>query len=183
MKKIILWAQGADRCGIVSGVTGVLLEHGFNLEDTSMTILEGHFAMILIASRQGRFTLKELMHALAPVKKKLGMDISVKFFSVATAKKMSKKTAQPQPAIVTVFGMDKPGIVHYVAKYLASKKVNITDVSSHVTGQKDAPIYVMALDVELPPALKDKEFKAGLDKIGKKLDADIGLSLIGTGVL
>ncbi|MBV8303503.1 MAG: amino acid-binding protein, partial [Acidimicrobiia bacterium] len=40
-------AVGADRPGIVAAVTRVFVEHGCNLEDTSMTILRGHFAMML----------------------------------------------------------------------------------------------------------------------------------------
>src|SRR5437588_69140 len=43
-------AVGADRPGIVAAVTGVFLEHGCNLEDTSMTILRGHFAMMLVVA-------------------------------------------------------------------------------------------------------------------------------------
>ena len=42
--------SGADRPGIVAAVTGVLVEHGGNLEDTSMTILGGHFAMMLVVA-------------------------------------------------------------------------------------------------------------------------------------
>ena len=43
-------AVGADRPGIVAAVTGVFLENGCNLEDTSMTILRGHFAMMLVVA-------------------------------------------------------------------------------------------------------------------------------------
>src|SRR5438094_166616 len=43
-------AVGADRPGIVAAVTGAFLEHGCNLEDTSMTILRGHFAMMLVVA-------------------------------------------------------------------------------------------------------------------------------------
>ena len=41
-------AVGADRPGIVAAVSGVLMEQGCNLEDTSMTILRGHFAVMLV---------------------------------------------------------------------------------------------------------------------------------------
>ena len=183
MRKIILWAHGVDRCGIVAGVTGVLLGQGFNLEDTSMTILEGHFAMIVIASRGGRFTLKGLETALAGVKKTHGLEFTLRFFEKPISAGRKSRAAAPVPAIVTVFGMDRPGIVHHVAAFLAAAKVNITDVSSHVTGKENEPIYVMALDVELPAALKHDRFQAGLEKLGSGMNAQIGLSIIGTGVL
>ena len=48
MSHVAVTAVGADRPGIVAGVTKVLFDQGCNLEDTSMTILRGHFAMMLV---------------------------------------------------------------------------------------------------------------------------------------
>src|SRR3954463_2731922 len=59
-------AVGADRPGIVAAVTGVFVEHGCNLEDTSMTILRGHFAMTLIVDAPADVLAEELEAALAP---------------------------------------------------------------------------------------------------------------------
>src|SRR5204862_3347232 len=58
-------AVGADRPGIVAAVTGVFVEHGCNLEDTSMTILRGHFAMMVIVAAPADVTAEELESALA----------------------------------------------------------------------------------------------------------------------
>src|SRR5947209_8005026 len=58
-------AVGADRPGIVAAVTGVFVEHGCNLEDTSMTILRGHFAMMLIVAAPDDVSGEELESALA----------------------------------------------------------------------------------------------------------------------
>src|SRR5207237_7212888 len=48
MAHFAVTAVGVDRPGIVAGLTGVFVEHGCNLEDCSMTILRGHFAMTLV---------------------------------------------------------------------------------------------------------------------------------------
>ncbi len=48
MAELAVTAVGADRPGIIARVTGVLLEHGGNLEDATMTILRGQFAMMLL---------------------------------------------------------------------------------------------------------------------------------------
>ncbi|MBV8387665.1 MAG: amino acid-binding protein, partial [Acidimicrobiia bacterium] len=58
-------AVGADRPGIVAAVTGVFLEHGCNLEDTSMTILRGHFAMMLVVAAPSGLAQEILEQALA----------------------------------------------------------------------------------------------------------------------
>jgi len=56
---------GRDRPGIVAAVTGVLAGAGCNLEDTSMTILRGHFAMMLVVSGPGGTGAGELVSASA----------------------------------------------------------------------------------------------------------------------
>ena len=50
---------GNDRPGIVAGVTEVLFEQGCNLEDTSMTILRGHFTMMLVAANTMAQSVRE----------------------------------------------------------------------------------------------------------------------------
>ena len=50
MAHFALSAIGRDRPGIVAGVSGALLRHGANIEDSRMAILGGHFTMMLIVS-------------------------------------------------------------------------------------------------------------------------------------
>jgi len=46
----VLWAFGADRPGIVSGITEVLFKNKCNLEDSSMMRLGSEFGVLLIFS-------------------------------------------------------------------------------------------------------------------------------------
>ncbi|MDP9418148.1 MAG: ACT domain-containing protein, partial [Actinomycetota bacterium] len=50
MNLLAVTVIGHDRPGIIADVTAVLAELGGNLEDSSMTILRGHFAMTLLVS-------------------------------------------------------------------------------------------------------------------------------------
>ena len=50
MSLIAVTVVGHDRPGIIADVTGRLAELGFNLEDSTMTLLRGHFAMMLICA-------------------------------------------------------------------------------------------------------------------------------------
>src|SRR5256885_1944902 len=58
------------------------------------------------------------------------------------------------PFVVSVYGKDRPGIVHTVSRALADMDVNITDLRSHLAGED---LYAMILDVSLPPALPPEE--------------------------
>jgi glycine cleavage system transcriptional repressor len=56
---------GRDRPGIIAEVTAVLAREGMNLEDSTMTLLRGHFAWVLVCS--GPPDPARLEAALAPV--------------------------------------------------------------------------------------------------------------------
>ena len=58
---------GADRPGIVAGITEALYKLGCNIADSSCAMLVGEFAMILIISRKKPFTKPQLQDELKPV--------------------------------------------------------------------------------------------------------------------
>lgn len=138
-------AVGADRPGIVAAVTGVFLEHGCNLEDTSMTILRGHFAMMLVVAAPDGLEQGALEAALARPAADFELVVAVRAID-------DDVPASPEGEswTVSVYGADRPGIVHRVASSLASEGVNIVDLSTRVIGDPSRPVYAMILEVTLP---------------------------------
>jgi formyltetrahydrofolate deformylase len=76
---------GADRTGIVAAVTGLLFEHGANIEDIEQTVRDGVFRMTLTADcgfEEGetpvtdREAFREDLHATG---EELGVDVRVRF--------------------------------------------------------------------------------------------------------
>jgi glycine cleavage system transcriptional repressor len=138
-------AVGADRPGIVAAVTRVLLEHGCNLEDTSMTILRGQFAMMLVVDAPAGLEAEALESALAQPASELNLVVVVRPL---------EETAGTTPVgdewTVTVYGSDHPGIVHGVAALLADEGVNIVDLTTRLIGEVANPVYAMFLDVTVP---------------------------------
>ena len=70
-------------------------------------------------------------------------------------------------AVVTVIGMDKPGIVAGVSTVLAENKVNITDISQSYAGEFFTMIMVVDFE-QTDVSLKDiaEQLKKAGDKIG-----------------
>jgi ACT domain-containing protein len=70
-------------------------------------------------------------------------------------------------AIVSIIGMDKPGIVATVANVLAENKVNITDISQAYAGEFFTMITVVDFD-KTDATLKEvsEKLKEACDKIG-----------------
>jgi glycine cleavage system transcriptional repressor len=140
-------ALGADRPGIVAAVTGVLVERGCNLEDTSMSILRGHFAMMLVVEAPATETPADLEAALATAAAEVDLVLAVRAIDDDVPESL-----EGSPWALSVYGADRPGIVHQIARVLAELGVNVVDLTTRVIGDADRPVYAMVLELTLPPA-------------------------------
>jgi glycine cleavage system transcriptional repressor len=160
-------AVGADRPGIVAAVTGALVHHGCNLEDTSMSILRGHFAMMLVVAGPEGLDGGALEQALGAPARDLDLVVAVRAID-------DDVPASPQGEAwsVAVYGSDRPGIVHRVTSLLAEGGVNVVDLETRVIGEPDRPVYAMVLEVSLPPGLAGERLEADLRVLGQELGVE-----------
>lgn len=143
MSELAVTAIGADRPGIIARVSGVLLEHGGNIEDTAMTVLGGHFAMMLLVRCDADPTRVE--QDIVAATADLGLVVTVRRVGPGS-------TSAPATHVLSVYGSDRPGIVHGVTRVLADAGVNVTDVTTRVLGG-EGPVYAMLLEIALPDGL------------------------------
>ena len=162
-------AIGRDRAGIVAAITDGLLEIDANVEDSRMTILGGHFAvMLLVATGDGR-EREEVEAALSVPRERLGLEA----LSVSEVGDASEVHPSPDH-VITVYGSDHPGIVHSISSELADAGVNITDLQTRLAGAQDKPIYVMMLEVELG-ALAAGELERRLGEVAERTAVEVEL--------
>jgi glycine cleavage system transcriptional repressor len=157
MSHYAVTAVGADRPGIVAAVTGVLVDHDCNLEDTSMSILRGHFSMMLVVSGPGGLDARALESAL-------GSAVDDLVVSVRAIGDDVPHSPEGETWNLAVYGADRPGIVHRVTTLLAERGVNVVDLTTRVLGGDDRPVYAMILDVTLPEGIEG-------DRLGEELRA------------
>lgn len=146
MPELAVTAIGRDRPGIVAGVTGALLDVQGNVEDSQMSILGGHFAVMLLVSVPEGTSRDAVAERLARAAGELELE-AVSVASVGAG----AKTTRPSH-VLSVYGADRPGIVHAVAAALADLGVNITDLETKLAGTEEAPVYVMILEIALGEA-------------------------------
>jgi glycine cleavage system transcriptional repressor len=159
-------AVGADRPGIVAALTEAFVGLACNLEDSSMTILRGQFAMMLVVDAPAAVGVAELRAGLAGPAQALDLVVTVR----PAAEPPSADDGRPTDCwTVAVHGADHPGIVHGVASLLAGMSVNIVDLSTRVVGPADAPVYAMMLDVTLPPGGDPAELARRLEATAGEL--------------
>jgi glycine cleavage system transcriptional repressor len=140
-------AIGRDRPGIVAAVSSVLLEHQGNVEDSQMTILRGRFTIMLIVSAADTVDASRLEADLERTRSELGLD-AIALSEVGDV----ELGAEAAPShVVSVYGVDHPGIVHAVTSALAGEGVNIVDLTTRLVGGGEGePLYAMMMEVTLP---------------------------------
>ena len=174
--KFVLFVIGDDRPGIVAAVSEVLYKNSFNIEDSSMTILERQFAMILIISSEGNFRVPELKKIFKEAEKKLNLFISVK--RLASMSDEGTGHIETEPYIITLIGADRIGIVYRITKLISDQGINISDVRTEIIGEESKPIYTMVLEVGIPADVNLTKFKSKFKRLEKELNVTITLKSI-----
>ncbi len=86
MTKAVVTVIGADRPGIVAGISEVLAQHNVNIEDISQTVLDEIFAMIMLVDlSESDVNVGELRRELRRKGEELGVDVLVQHEDVYKA--------------------------------------------------------------------------------------------------
>jgi len=176
MKHAILTVIGKDRPGIIAKVTGILYQKRCNLEDVSMTILEGEFAMILVLSHRFR-NFGVLARELQQKAKSFGLSI----FGKDVKEKLQrgeKHLRGSEPFLISVIGKDRTGIVHETTNLLARQGLNVTDLNSKILGYGKRALYAMMLEVDIPKRFKIAKLERSLKALSKKLRMEFRLKRV-----
>jgi glycine cleavage system transcriptional repressor len=142
VNEIAVTAVGADRPGIVAALTEPLLAIGGNLADCRAALLRGSFAIALLVVVPDDIDVAQVDAALRPVAESMSLGLWTG----------SASPPEPHPTgprcLVSVYGVDQPGIVHHVTAAIAVAGANILDLSARAAGEP--PVYVLGVEVDLP---------------------------------
>jgi glycine cleavage system transcriptional repressor len=166
MTQFALSAIGRDRPGIVAEVTRALLGHSLNITDSQMAVLSGRFTMMLIVTAPEGTDLDSVHEELARARERLSLDA----LSRSPLGDAQAGAVPPPSHIVTVYGVDHPGIVHAVSARLAAREVNVTDLETRLV---EAGLYAMVLEVALPASMDPEALRAMLDEVGAEQGVDV----------
>lgn len=173
MRHLALTAIGRDRPGIVAAVSRVLLAHRANVEDSQMTILRGHFTMMLVVSLPEEADAGTLRDDLDDVRAELDLEAVV----LSPLEELDPG-AEPVPThIVTLYGADHPGIVHAATAALAERGVDITDLATKLAGEggDQPPLYALMMEIAPPSGVDEDELRAALASVGEEQGVEVSL--------
>lgn len=163
MTFLAITVLGHDRPGIIAGTTGVLAELGLNIEDSTMTLLRGHFAMMLITD--GEVDPATVEEALADLTADGSLSVSVREVPA------EQSSARGLAYLLSVHGGDRPGIVSSVVAEVAKVGGNITDLTTRLAGE----LYVLIAEVDLPATADPVALEAALNATA--VDLGVGVTL------
>ena len=81
----MITVEGIDKPGIIAGVASEVAARRANITDLSQTILAGVFVMVMVVDMSGTEGYDALAEGLRSVGEELGVDISVRLYSVFEA--------------------------------------------------------------------------------------------------
>lgn len=166
---LVITAVGPDKRGTVDRITEVMVKHQANIEESRMARLGGEFAVIMLLSLPGQ-RRDELLTGLESLKEQ-----KLTFITRETDLSRVEIFQGYVPYEISVIGADHEGIVHSVARYLASERINVETMDTHVTQAPNTgtPLFSMHATVQAPPDLSLSQLRQNLIEVGDDLGVDI----------
>lgn len=152
---------GHDRPGIIAEATGAVSNLGLNLEDSTMTLLRGHFAMMLVCS--GPAPAGAIEEALATLTEDGTLSVSVR--EVPDELPGPLDSSHPTAWVLSVHGGDRPGIVSAVVQEVARVGGNITDLTTRLAGE----LYVLIAEIDMPAGVDIDSLQRSLEEVAASL--------------
>lgn len=168
MPLLAVTVLGDDRPGIVAETTGLLSGLGGNIEDSTMTLLRGHFAMVLVV-RVG-VPAAEVERVLAPLAASGSLDVAVRPVTDGAVASAGGGVAH----LLSVHGGDRAGIVSAVMGVVAGARGNVTDLTTRLSGN----LYVLLAEVDLPGSADLPAVQQALSLVSRQLGVEASLRVL-----
>jgi predicted amino acid-binding ACT domain protein len=152
-----------DRVGIVRDVTGALKRLNANIERLSQTVVMDYFTLTLVVSIPQPPSVEELRDLLRSAGSPGEFEVSVKQFSKGA--KARPVVSDADIFILTMTGLDRPGILAELAAYLAGKGINIVDLYMYKPNPTD---FVLISELAVPQQMNADQIQLDIEALGKK---------------
>jgi glycine cleavage system transcriptional repressor len=135
-----------------------------------MTILRGRFTIMLVVSTPDAVDVGQLDADLGKAREQLDLDA----IALSEVSDIAPETETSPSHVVSVYGVDHPGIVHAVTSTLAAQDVNIIDLTTRLVGGATGdPLYAMMMEVALPAGLDADGVEQSLRAVREEQGVDL----------
>ncbi|MCP5463213.1 MAG: hypothetical protein H7A34_08650 [bacterium] len=177
MKRIIaLTALGYDQPGIVASLTECLYNAGCNLEESSMTLLRRDFAIIMLITIPADMSTEHVYQCITPAIDKFRLTVNIRGLMGNELEEASADN--PSNYVLSIYGLDKKGIVYKITSVLARMMVNITGSETHTKTDGSKTIYSFFLEIFVPFKCSIETLKKNLADVCRELSVDFSLTAV-----
>ena len=157
----VLSVIAGDKPGIVAGLSeGILRLHG-NIESCNQAVLSGFFTLMMTLRFETDFEPDALA---AELLKERGVEGS-KIFCSRTSALSVRSVPESSVFMLTAFGKDQPGVMRVLARALADKGVNITELYAEKEGSGG---FILIGQVEVSPKDDPRTLLLNLEEIASE---------------
>lgn len=160
MPSYVINVMSVDHPGIVAGVSSAIGELGGNIASCSQTVLSGYFTLIIVVDLPQSYEIEALV---AAIRRFETFDHDCQLMVRRADRKEPVKQEPAETFILTVFGIDRSGIIRELSNYLAGRDINISDLF----GDKRGDDCLLVGQVEIPTDLDPRLIQDDLEEMGR----------------
>ena len=170
---LILTAVGPDRIGLVEQISEFIAERECNIEDSTMAVFAGEFALIVLISGEAT-ALQRIARDHHGLADQTGLTVWVK---TPSAKKPLDASL---PYRLTASCMDHPGVVYRLSHALSKLGINIEsmETKTYAAPVSGTPIFRLEALISVPATLNVNALRSRFDEIQREENIDIELALV-----
>jgi glycine cleavage system transcriptional repressor len=172
--EFIISAVGRNVPGIVAMVSSEIYNCGCNFEDSRMTLLGDHFALMILVSAASDGMGRDLSAACERLDGEKHLKVTL--FPVEVP---GEKRYETEPNYeIRVRGKDRMGIVYRTSQLLASLNINIVELETRIEprARDGEPIFLMRTSVVVPREVDGEELRKDLKFLAEDLQEMISLT-------
>ena len=125
----VISAVGKDHPGLVRSVANILAELRINIVDVDARAVRGHFTMFLVVDLStSDATYEEMQSKLNPIRSNFNLGLRIEPYEAG------RRKADKQLMILTVMGIDRPGIVAELSGVFVNNNLNIESIKMIARG-------------------------------------------------
>ncbi len=126
----VISAVGKDKPGLVHSLTNVLAGLKINIVDVDARAVRGHFSMFLVVDLStSTYGYGDMLKALDAIQSMF--DLGIRTEKYAAGRRKAKKRLM----VLTVMGIDRPGIVASLSGFLSQHSINIEKIKMIARGE------------------------------------------------
>ncbi|MGD2186122.1 MAG: phosphoserine phosphatase SerB [Desulfobacterales bacterium] len=126
----VISAVGKDQPGLVHSVANVLAKLRINIVDVDARSVRGHFTMFLVVDLStSNSSYEEMLSRLNPIRSNFDLGLRVEPY------KAGRRKADKHIMLLTVMGIDRPGIVAELSGLFVKNSLNIESIKMIARGE------------------------------------------------